>query len=54
VLESVVSQFLFGLVGVLGGTALTSRTVATRLDGRVRDAAVAVVWLVPAIVPPYL
>jgi len=44
---SVLSQFLFGLVGVLAGTALTKRIVTTRFDDRRRrDAVVASAWLV--------
>jgi dienelactone hydrolase len=45
-LGSAVSRFLFGLVGVLAGTALTKRVLASRLgDPQRRGAAVAVVWL---------
>jgi predicted esterase len=43
---SVLSQFLFGLVGILAGTALTKRALASRLDDRQRrDGLVALVWL---------
>ncbi|WP_136361939.1 alpha/beta hydrolase family protein [Halobellus limi] len=44
---SVLYQFLFGLVGILAGTALTKRALASRLDDRQRrDGIVALVWLV--------
>jgi dienelactone hydrolase len=43
---SVLYQFLFGLVGILAGTALTKRALASRLDDRQRrDGIVALVWL---------
>jgi hypothetical protein len=44
---SVLYQFLFGLVGILAGAALTKRALASRLDDRQRrDGIVALVWLV--------
>jgi predicted esterase len=45
-IRSVLAQFLFGLVGVLAGTALTKRAVASRIGTeRRRDAVVVLAWL---------
>jgi dienelactone hydrolase len=45
-IRSVFAQFLFGLVGVLAGTALTKRAVTSRIDaGQRRDAVVVLAWL---------
>jgi len=45
-IRSILAQFLFGLVGVLAGTALTKRVVTPRIDtGPRRDTAVVLAWL---------